>query len=481
MAGIRVAGRLTGAAEGRPAASQLARLVVVACVVPLAGWLFWAFVLRLGPNDFHDYWLAGRLLIDGKSPYDTAAMAALARQEHLSFSLGGGYSYPLPFALAMVPFAALPFDVAVVCFNSLSLAAFGLTVAAWATVIHPGATAARWTLVALVAGAYPPIYGTVAMGQANLILFPLLAVGAALALDGAAAAGRPPARPFVGGLLLGLAAAVKLVPGALIVPLALGRKWATSSGLAVGATGAMAISAAIVPWAVSGSGGLASLLDPDGFYTNQSINGFVTRLVTATSRSLPLASGAFEPRPVMLAATALFGLVTLAVLWRSRAKMTSRRGLAYGLAFALVAATIGAPKTSFWNESILLVAVALVLAVEAPDLRPVARPGDWADRLDRLDVGLLAFWFGSALLWALVWAIEPGRGGAFSAAVNLAWSASLYGMLALWLLLARGLLRCGALEAEAPAGGTPAGGTLEGGTPAAGRAASQTEPASTIS
>ncbi len=465
MEGIRVASGLDGAAEGRPAASQLARLAVVACVVPLAGWLFWAFVLRLGPNDFHDYWLAGRLLLDGKSPYDTAAMAALARQEHLSFSLGGGYSYPLPFALAMVPFAALPFDVAVVCFNALSLAAFGLTVAAWATVIHPGATAARWTLVALVAGAYPPIYGTVAMGQANLILFPLLALGAVLALEGSAAPGRPPARRVVGGLLLGLAAIVKLVPAALIVPLALGRKWAASSGLVVGAAAAMAISAAIVPWALSGSGGLASLFDPDGFYTNQSINGFVTRLVTTTSRSLPLASGAFDPRPVMLAATALFGLLTLAVLWRSRAKMTSRSGLAYGLAFALVAATIGAPKTSFWNESVLLVAVALVLAVESPDLRLGARSGGPAGRLDRLDLGLLAFWFGSALLWALVWAIEPARGGTLSAVINLAWSASLYGMLALWLLLARRLLRGGAVEGEAPA---------------AGRAASQTEPASTI-
>jgi hypothetical protein len=434
---------------------------VLAGAVPLAGWLFWALVLRLGPNDFHDYWLAGRLLLEGKSPYDTAAIAQLARQERLSFSLGGGYSYPLPFALVMVPFAALPFDAAVACFNSLSLAAFGLTVAAWLLAIHPGASRRALALAAVVAGMYPPVYGTLAMGQANLILFPLLAVGAAIVLA------RPrPGAGVAGGVLLGLAAIVKLVPGALIVPLALARRWSVAAGLVAGAAASFAVSVVAAPWALAGSGGLASLLDPDAFYTNQSINGFLSRLVTATGRSLPLAAGAFDPRPVMLATTVLFGLTTLAILWKGRRVLGSRDGLAYGLAFALVAATIGAPKTSFWNESILLLAVALVAAVEVPDLRlrPAGRTGT---RMDRLDLGLLAVWFGSAVVWARIWAVEPARGGSLSAVVNLGWSASLYGMLALWLLLARRLLTGGR---ESGAADPPAPGNTV-----------QTEPASTIS
>jgi hypothetical protein len=410
---------------GPHGARRILSLAVLACVFPVLGWLFWAFALKLGPNDFHDYWLAGRLLLDGQSPYDNAAMAALAAREGLTFSLGGGYSYPLPFALAMIPFAALPFDLAVTCFNLLSLAAFGGTVAVWLSVAHPTAGPARLAVAALVAGLYPPVYGTVAMGQANLVLLPLMAAGLWLAPGRSVRAG-------FGGTLVGLAAIVKLVPGALVVPLGLARRWSASAGLVLGAVAALAAASAIAPWALSGSGGLVSNLDPDGYYTNQSINGFVSRLVMDTSRSLAPAPGAFDPRPVVVTATLGLAVSTLAVLWFGRNGLSTRRGLSDGLALALVAATIGAPKTSFWNESVLLLAVALVLVFDAPDLR--------LSGLGRIDGTLTALWFGSALVWAIVWAVEPARGG-LPTVVNLAWSASLYGMLALWLMLARRVLR----------------------------------------
>ena len=98
-------------------------MALAAIAVPLLGWIAWTLVLRLGSNDFHDYWLAGRLVLDGRSPYDIGALRDLAAQQHLSLEVGGGYSYPLPFALAMVPLAALPFEVALVIFNAASLAA----------------------------------------------------------------------------------------------------------------------------------------------------------------------------------------------------------------------------------------------------------------------------------------------------------------------------------------------------------------------
>ena len=106
----------------------------------------------------------------------------------------------------------------------------------------------------------------------------------------------------------------------------------------------------------------------------------------------------------MLAATAAFGLITLALLWRARDRLRSRRGAALGLGLALVAGTIGAPKNSFWNEALVLVAVGLLLAVETPDLR--------LGRLGRLDGALLATWFGAAVAWTVVWAVEPGGGRA---------------------------------------------------------------------
>jgi alpha-1,2-mannosyltransferase len=412
----------------RERALEFGRLAIAAAAFPLAGWLFWAFVRHLGPNDFHDYWLAGKLLLDGVSPYDRQAMADMAVREHLSFSVGGGYSYPLPFAVAIVPLALLPFDVAATVFIAASIVAFGVTVAAligWAFGFE-AAGAHRRLGVALAAGMYLPVYGSVAMGQANLILFPLLGAGAVLALDGAT-----PARRALGGLLLGFAAIVKLVPALLIVPLALGRRFGAAGGIAAGALGAFAVAVAAVPWAAAGSGGLTSLLDPDPFYSNQSINGFVTRLVAPSGISLPIWSGGFDPRPVVFVATAAFGLATAAVLWRARAALRTRRGAALGLGLALVAGIIGAPKTSFWNESIVLVGVAVMLAVERPDLR--------FGRLGSLDCALLAAWFATAVMWAAMWALEPPSGGPLSAAITLAWSVSLYGLLALWLLFARRL------------------------------------------
>jgi hypothetical protein len=425
-----------GEANGmRRHAIEVVALAVAASILPLAGWLFWAFVLHRGSNDFHDYWLAGRLLLEGRSPYDAHALAELASREHLSFMLGGGYSYPLPYALAMVPFALLPFDWALVAFNSVSLVAFGLTVGAWLVAIHgaPGlgsdpcrGLGRRRFVVALAAGAYPPVYGTVVMGQANLVLFPLLAAGAALAVSGSTSA-----RRAGGGALLGLAAIVKLVPGALVVPLTLGRRWGGAAGLVAGGAAAFALAVAAAPWAAAGSGSLGSLMEPDTFYTNQSINGFVTRLAWEGDRTLPIWRGAFDPRVAMLALTAAFGAATLGVLWWRRAALRGRRGAMLGLGFALVAATIGAPKTSFWNESLVLAAVALLLAAEAPGLTLRA--------FGALDRALLAVWFGGAVLWAAVWAVEPARTGPLSWAVTLLWSSSLFSLLALWSLFVRRL------------------------------------------
>ncbi len=426
--------RLSGSGEehtgasGGAGRSEAVLLALAAIAVPLLGWVFWALVLRLGSNDFHDYWLAGRLVLEGRSPYDVGALRELAAQEHLSLQVGGGYSYPLPFAVVMVPFAALPFGAALVAFNSLSLVAFGLTVPAWVLWAHGRSPdlARRRLALAVGAGLYPPVYGTVVNGQANLILIPLLALGTACVLEETR-----PLRRFGGGLAIGLAAIVKLVPGVLVVPLALGRRTGAAAAVVAGALAALLVAVFVAPWGAAGSGSLASLFDPDSYYTNQSINGFVTRLVQPTDRTLPLFGNAFDPRPVMIALTASFALLTLLFLWRSRTALASRRGGALGVGLALVAGVVAAPKDSFWNEAFCLVAVGLLIAVDAPDLH--------LGRLDRLDRGLLAAWLATAVLWTGVWAIEPARSGQLAPCVNLIWSSSLYGLLALWLLFVRRL------------------------------------------
>jgi hypothetical protein len=78
--------------------------------------------------------------------------------------------------------------------------------------------------------------------------------------------------------------------------------------------------------------------------------------------------------------------------------------------------------------------------VETPDLR--------LGRLGRLDGALLATWFGAAVAWTVVWAVNPVAAGPLAPIVTLLWSSSLYGLLALWWLMARRLFAADGLAAR---------------------------------
>jgi hypothetical protein len=408
---------------------ELPLLAALAIAFPL-GWWIGSTVTGHGfsYNDFHDYWLAAKLITLGKSPYDMAALTDLAKSEGVSFVVGTGYSYPLPFAVAMIPLTTLPFTVAVSLFNAISLVVFGLTVGWWILWAHgraPGGRGRR-ALLAFAAGAYPPVWGTIANGQANLLLFGMLALGTALVL----APGNR-ARAVIGGVAIGLTAVVKLIPGLLAVPLLLGRRGLAVLSLALSAAASLVAASWLAPFATAGSDRLTSLFETDPYFTNQSINGFVSRLVRSNDRTAALWPGAFDPAPVMLALTALFALATAMVLWRYRARLNDRPGLALAMGVALTAGLIGAPKGTYWTQALALVPVGLLLATDVPDLR--------RQRLPRQDQVLLAAWLVGTIVQTILWLAPPPPTAPFAWLVTLATSSSLIGLLALWWLLVRRL------------------------------------------
>jgi hypothetical protein len=407
---------------------EFVALACVAIAIPLVWWIGWTITFgSQNFNDFHDFWLAGKLITLGQSPYDKNALAALATAQGQHFVVGTGYSYPLPFALAMVPFSFLPFTAAVLLFNGIGLAVFGLFVAWWIGWAHgwEAKLVRRRFLLAAAAGLYPSVYGTISNGQACLVLLPLLGLGCVWILDGKNSS------RIAGGVAIGLAAIVKITPGLMIVPLLLGRRLRATAGLAIGAVGSLAVATVIVPWAVDGSGGLAALLEPDSYFTNQSLNGMITRLVLPSGGTVPLWNHAFDPRLPMIIATGLFGLATLFVLWRSRGLLQERRGLALGLGFALVAGLIGAPKGTYWNQVMVLVPIGLFLAVEAPDLSL-----RWLPRVDRV---LLCLWLAGTWIQTYLWLFRPAKSDGIPALTTLLMSSSIYGLIALWLVFARRL------------------------------------------
>ena len=372
-------------------------------------------------NDFASYWLAGRLAAAGETPFDMEALGHLAVREGIVFDLGTGYSYPPPFAVAMVPLASLPFAIAATVFTTLSLLVFGIAVAAWLRDTRVWRARPEATLLAaLAAGLYPPVHGSVLFGQANLLVVGAMSLGVRHWLR------EDHRRDVVGGIVIGLAGIVKVAPLALAVPMALASQFRAVLGVVAGAGGAMLAAWAVAPFAFDGLGRLGRLGEPDPFWTNQSINGFASRMTLETDRTVALLT-ALDPAILAAALLLALGIATLAILVRGRARLGTPAGVALAIALTVVAAAAGAPKNSFWNHAPALIGAGLLLA-------PIA-PGS----LRRSQRVLLMAWYALAVVqW---WLDSLGSGlrslGPASAVLS---SAALLGLLALWAAVASRML-----------------------------------------
>ncbi|CAN5769969.1 hypothetical protein BH20CHL8_BH20CHL8_06490 [soil metagenome] len=375
-------------------------------------------------NDFTSYWLAGRLVAAGETPYDIAALAALGAREGIAFEVGTGYSYPLPFAVAMVPLSALSFTLAASLFTAASLLLFGLAVASWLRDERVWRAGPAVTLgAALAAGLYTPVHRSLFFGQANLLVFAGLALGVRLWLGG------DRRRDVIGGIWIGLVGIVKVAPLALALPLLLARRVAGLVGIGAGAAGAMLVAAALAPSGLLGMDRLVRLGEPDPYWTNQSINGFASRLTIGSDRVVAILPGV-DARLLGSVLLVLFGIATMVVLVRSRRLLEPSVWIGLAIALALVAATAGAPKNSFWNQVPALIGAGLLLA-------PIT--GGQAV-LRRSELALLAAWYGLAMLQWWLDSLSIGL-RSFGPAGTVLSSAALYGVIALWAAIGSRMLR----------------------------------------
>ena len=356
-------------------------------------------------NDFYDYWGAGVLLNRGQNPYDVAALAAVQRSAGLQVEPGSGYSYPLFFAHLLRPLALLDPHTSAIIFSALSLLALTAAIA----LLLGSIPAVSWPVALLggaAAGIFPPVNGSLYFGQANLIVLLMLALAY---------------RCVAPGPTLGLAGAVKLYPvsGFLAAITERPPAWRSlRNGI-----GVFILLLLLQIGPSLGAAGRAGFfaLGPDTYWSNESINGWISRLgldSTWTRAPLPGLSVA----GVMVAIVGLLTIGTIVLLLR-----VPERPWSGALALSVWLGVIGAPKNSLWNFTPLLLCLVFT----------------W------LRLGGRWWILGGGLLgWLLIEAqaqLDAARETVYRASPALAWlsSVGLYGALLIGGLTAYVLLRPG--------------------------------------
>jgi hypothetical protein len=166
------------------------------------------------PEDFQSWLLGGRAVLDGRDLYEAKT--------------GGGMWFALPpwFALAMVPLAAIPEQIAVAIWVTVALAAVAACVFVGAAVVRGGERRDGLVLTLLpFLLVFRTFDSDLKLLQINSIVLALIVAGLFLVVRGA---------PFRGGLVLAVAAGFKLTPLLLFAYLLFTRRLRAAAGMACG-------------------------------------------------------------------------------------------------------------------------------------------------------------------------------------------------------------------------------------------------------
>ena len=262
----RVFPHTAGLGAVRPSGRGGLQLAVLAAA---AGALVTALVMRHSGLDLDVYRAGARALGKGHLLYSDAFDAG--RRPHLLFT------YPPVGALLAWPAAQIPHLPAILCWNVATLTVLGwlirLTAPALFAPARPGQRLGSRTrlvvAVALIAWT-TPIIDHLGFGQVNVFLLALCAADCLL-----------PRTRWPRGLLVGAAAAVKLVPGIFIVYLLLTRRRrpalaAAASFVAITALVWLAFPVASQDFWLHALG-RSSRIGDVGYFSNQSISGMLAR------------------------------------------------------------------------------------------------------------------------------------------------------------------------------------------------------------
>lgn len=301
-------------------------------------------------SDFFQFWAAPRIILEGGDPYDPVAWSAMyAREARAPVATPpppGRHIYPLYSAVPLLPFAALPIDVAAALWLVAQLAVVALSLRALARRFGLGRREAM--LLFGFAAAFEPLW--LLVGGGNMTGFVLGLVVAALAAPRAVAAGAA-----IGLLALKPTDVLIAVPATIAAARAERRLPMVVSAVVTAAL----LLAVTLPFGPSWIGEFAAAAG-DRLVTTGS-----NATVWTIDRALPGSAA-------VTAILAVAALAALAVWWRARPRPAPTL-----VAGAVAVSLFVAPHGWSYDQLLLLVTLAAVLAEGArlDDARRVAVAG----------------------------------------------------------------------------------------------------------
>lgn len=295
-------------------------------------------IRRFAFVDFYDYYFAADAVSTGDDPYDAALGEARAAAAGAPTIAGSDFIYPPWFAAALVPLTGLSPQGAASCWYLASAVALLLALSGL-----PTGRTRRGELVAAVL--FPGTLVALFVGQVNPILLALI-VGAWRWRDD---------RPATSGLLLGLAAAIKLSPILLLVACACWRRWrlvaasivVMSTCLVVGELAVPGGTATYATGVLPNSGALTPALAHPG---NQGIGGALLRAMSPNPWTIPFVEA---PSTVTPMACVLGALVFGAIIWTFAHRARQQTGdELWCWAAVITAMVIASPRA--WEASYVL-------------------------------------------------------------------------------------------------------------------------------
>jgi hypothetical protein len=332
------------------------RRTVVALAVTAAGGAVQAIAsgllaFRRPAVDFLTLWTAAHDFSLGGSLYKPAEVAA----NHF----GAVFKVPPFYGMLLLPFARTDVRTALALDRALDVALYlvcGTILVRWLQE-RLGARIALCA-VAIVLGLMQPAFDAIAYGQVDVVLLLLVTV-ALLALQRG--------RPAIVGLAVALAALLKLYPLVLLLFLAARREWRAVVWTAAWLVALVAVAVAVMGWRehlIYASEVLPRIGGGTGWVENQTVNGFLSRLLAAARRPEPV-----HDRTVDVLTWAAFALVAAGSAWVA-ARPAERRSAAAAVPFGvfLVVMVLAVPAAWIHYETVTIVTFLVVVwsAAERP-------------------------------------------------------------------------------------------------------------------